>query len=182
MKKLAKTLMLLMLASIMLLCAACGDNTDPTTTAPKDSSFDKYPANFSDWTLAEMKTYLKDRNVTANESFLSMDLTAGDLGAMKAVAGTMYMDIEAGSVVDIYFHYDLNNAEQKAVYDGILANKVLAINGDMETAQAIDAVVGHFCFQYLTGYDEEHINALTQALKDLTAHYGLEGGYVSDFQ
>lgn len=181
MKKLAKTLMLLMLASIMILCAACGDNTD-TTAAPKDSSFDKYPANFSDWTLAEMKTYLKDRNVTANESFMSMDLTAGDLGAMKAVAGTMYMDFETGSVVDIYFHYDLNNAEQKAVYDDILKNKALVINGDMETAQTIDAVVGHFCFQYLSGYDEEHINALTQALKDLTAHYGLEGGYVSDFQ
>ncbi len=182
MKKLTKTLMLLMLAATMLLCVACGNGADTEPTEPKDSSFDKYPANFSDWTLAEMKNYLKDRNVTANESFFTMDLTAGDLGAMKAVAGTMYMDMEGGSVVDIYFHYDLNDAEQKAVYDGILANKVLAINGDMETAQDIDAVVGHFCFQYLSGYDEEHINALTQALKDLTAHYGLEGGYVTDFQ
>lgn len=181
MKKLAKTLMLLMLASIMILCAACGDNTN-TSTDPKDTSFDNYPANFSDWTLSEMKAYLKDRGLNTNEAFLSMDLTAGDLGAMKCTAGTMYLDTEAGSVFDMYICYDLNDAEQKAFYDSILENKAIVIDGDMETAQPIDAVVGQFCFQYLTGYDEEHINGLTQALKDLTTHYGLEGGYVTDFE
>lgn len=182
MKKLSKTLMLLMLAATMLFCVACGSNSGTASAENEGASFDSYPADFGEWTLAEMKAYLNNCDLTTNEEFFSMDLTSGDLTAMNAGAGTMYMDMNSGSVCDIYMYYDLSDDAGKAAYDSILENKAIVINGDMETAQPIDAVVGQFTFQYLTGYDEEHINGLAQALKDLTAHYGLEGGYVSDFE
>jgi hypothetical protein len=42
----------------------------------------------------------------------------------------------------------------------------------------MDGVLGNFAFCYGMGSDEEHINALVQAIKDLAAHYGIAPDYL----
>lgn len=184
MKNTLKRMSVLMVVCMLaLLVAACGNNTGApeTTTPPEVSSFDfsAYPADFNDWTSADMKTYLTEAGLLANEKFILMDLSAGDIEVMKATAGFLYVDGDAGSVCDTVFVYDTNDADAKSMYDSILEYQAIVIDGDVENGIPVDAVLGNFCFSYLLATDDTHIDTFIQCIRDLSAHYNVEAAYIN---
>lgn len=151
-----------------------------TAFAESTVDFSVYPEDFSAWTMADMKGYLRACGLMENDSWF-FDMTGGDLDFSHATAGTIYMDFETASILDIIFQYDVSDPEAEAILNGICEAQKLVLNGDEENAQDIDAVLGSFCFQYLMGYDEAHLTGLCQAIRDLGEHYGIEPVYVNEW-
>ena len=183
MKKKMKTAALVMaLCLIVLSIVGCGSESDQNSGSARDASFDfsAYPADFSAWTMAEMKSYLKECGITANEDFLGMDMTEGDLGVIGAEAGYLYMDTDGGTVSDMIIYFDVSKEDGKAMIDTTVEHKAIVIDGDVENGMAMDAVVGGFCFSYTMGTDEDHISAFAQALKALETQYAIKADHINE--
>lgn len=187
MKNILKTLTIVALVCLMLLSmAACGstpekpDASDPaqTTGAANGIDYSAYPEDFNAWNTSTMQTYLKDCGLLGNESFLLMDMSAGELEAMTLSGGFLYTDSDMGSVMDIVCSYDLSDEAGKAAYDSAVENKAIMV-GD-QRAMELNAIVGQFVFNYMDGTDEDQIAAVTEAVRALGEHYSVETLYIQE--
>ena len=127
-----------------------------------------------------MKDYLKAAGVMANEDFLGMDMSAGDLDAIGTDAGYIYVDADAATVSDTMCFFDITTDEGKAAIDKVVEYKAIVVGDDVENGVGMDAVIGGFCFSYTMGTDEGHIAAFAQAIKDLAAYYNVEAAYINE--
>ena len=209
MKKFLTTVLTLTLVCAMLLglCACGGTETKPeatnakpettaapaqtdaapaTTAAPAQTEaapaegvdFSIYPADFNDFSMADLKSYLRACEVFVHDDW-TIDMSAGDLGAIGAEAGTIYMDMTGGTVMDLIFRFDPNGGESvEKVLNSVKENHELQPDVEGAEATAIDAKLGTFCISYSLGADADHIAALVKAIKDLSAHYGVEPDFV----
>lgn len=157
---------LLMVLILALGAIACSSEAKKPEQAEGGIDWTKYPEKFEDWTIAEIKDYLRAANIIVNNEWV-VDMSAGDLGAIGAKAGTMYVDMTAGTITDIIMQFDADSEALETIRTTHDAQGV-----------AMDGVLGNFAFCYGMGSDEEHINALVQAIKDLAAHYGLTPDYL----
>jgi hypothetical protein len=157
---------LLMVLILALGAISCSSEAKKPEQAEGGIDWTKYPEKFEDWTIAEIKDYLRAANIIVNNEWV-VDMSAGDLGAIGAKAGTMYVDMTAGTITDIIMQFD---ADSEAL-------ETIRATHDAQGV-AMDGVLGNFAFCYGMGSDEEHINALVQAIKDLAAHYGIAPDYL----
>lgn len=174
-----KALILIAMVCVLTLSFCMGVFAESAEAPAVD--FTLFPETLDKWTVADIKNYMKACGVMTNDTWF-FDLTSGDLTATHSVAGTIYMDFETAAILDIV--YQLNTAEDPVAVEmlaDISKTQKIVINGDLENAQDVDAVLGNFCFQYLMGFDEAHVTALCQAIRDLAAHYGVEPVYVNDW-
>lgn len=153
-----KMLALAMVCILALGAIACGGEA---ANEAGGVDWTKYPDKLENWTIADFKDYIRALNIMPDDAF-NMDMSAGDLGAIGADAGTMYVDMTAGTYVDIIM---LFAADSQVLKDILSTHEAVG--------QPMDGVLGNFAFQYSTGSDEEHMNALAQAIKDLGAHFGV---------
>ena len=155
-----KVLALVLVCVLALGAIACG------STAKKDDSgvdWANYPAKLEDWTIAELKTYLRAAGVidSDNTNMYALDMSANELEATGVTAGHIYTNITDGSVVDIYMEVRAENLLEELKS----AHTVAGV--------PMDSLLGNFAFSYTGGYDEEHIAAVKKAIEDLGAHYGV---------
>lgn len=159
-----KVLALVMVCILALGAIACGSE------AKKEEGtvdWSKYPEKLEDWKFADLKDYLRTAGIIeAHEKCLSMDMSEGDLAAGGADAGMIYMDTEAGSIMDIIMVATADN-----LLNELRSSHTLA-------GVPMDALLGNFAFSYSNGYDEEHLAAIKQAINDLAAHYGVTPDFI----
>ena len=156
-----KVLALVLVCVLALGAIACG------STAKKDDSgveWGNYPAKLEDWSLANLKDYLRVKGVIVDgdSNVMSIDMSPNELEATGLTAGFIYTNITDGSIVDMFME-----ARTDALLNGL--------KNDHNIAGAIpmDGMLGNFAFSYSGGYDEEHLAALKKAIEDLGAHYGV---------
>jgi len=178
MKNTLKRLFLLTLVCVLTL-GTCTAALAEAETKP-EVDYTLYPEDFASWTIADLKGYLKAAGVFVDDTWV-FDMTGGDLEFMKADAGTMYIDMTAATAFDMIFLFNpANNPNAEAMLASIIENQALVVDGDVENGIAIDAVLGNFCFAYLTGVDDAHINSMIQAIRDLGEHFAVEAAYINE--
>ena len=171
MKKIMTRVLLMMLALAMALTVvACGEKNANT---PDGIDFSQYPAKFEDWTMGNLKSYLRETGVIVDDSWC-IDVSANEVAAMGVTAGTMYVDMTAGTISDMFFYFDSTAEGMEAVLQGVRESK--SIMG----AIPMDAMLGEFCISYSNTVDEEHRATLVKALKDLVAHYNLTPDFFAE--
>ena len=177
MKNMFKGFVAMMLVCLFAFGAiACSNGSKDNKTAD-EFDFSVYPADFSAWTAADMKNYLKATGVLVNDDW-TIDLSAGDLGAMNSDGGVLYIDMTAATINDIFVHFDPNNADAKAILDNTVKEKAIVVEVQgQEVRQPMDTVLGCFTFQYSASTDADHLAALEAALKGIEAHYGITRAY-----
>ena len=155
-----KALALVMVCILALGAIACG------STEKKDDSgveWANYPAKLEDWTLANLKDYLRATGVIVDgaSNMYAIDMSANELEATGVTAGHIYMNSTDGSVMDIFIEVRLDSLldELKSAH---------TVSG-----VPMDALLGNFAISYTGGYSEEHFAALKKAIEDLGAHYGV---------
>ena len=168
---------------MMTSLTACGSEPAPavTASAPAESSgldFSAYPADFAEWSLNDVQTYLSDCGLLGNEKFMLIPMSDNDVTPINAAGGFMYMDAEMASVIDVVYAFDPSDPDSQATLDSIIETKSIILDGN-PVAQ-MDAVLGQFAFSYTGGTDGAHISAFTQAIVDLGAHYGVEPAYMPE--
>lgn len=179
-KTLTRVFLLMLVCVLSLSLAACGGkenkpaNEGPQPTEGVDWSI--YPEKFEEWNIANLKSYLRETGVFANSDWI-IDVTGGDLGAIGATAGTMYIDMTGGTIMDMIFYFD---ESAQTVLDGVRENKALTPDAEGAASIAMDAVLGGFCFSYTTGSDADHNAALVKALHDLADHYGVTPDFFAE--
>ncbi|MBR1814562.1 MAG: hypothetical protein IJ773_12180 [Lachnospiraceae bacterium] len=178
MKKLiAKVLFLAMACTFLLGAAACSTSSSKSNQGeektPVEIDYSLYPESFADWSIANLKDYLRKADIFQNNDWI-FDMSAGDLGAVGAVAGTMYVDVTAGTITDIIMYLDTDSAALESVRE----KHELAPEGATE-GTPMDALVGNFAFSYGLGADDAHIDALVTAVKDLAEHYNVTPDYIN---
>lgn len=161
-----KKVLALMLVCILALGAiACGGEAKKEEGAV---DWSKYPAKFEDWTFTDLKDYLRTAGIIdANEKCMSMDMGEADLAAGGVDAGMIYMDTEAGSIMDLILMATADN-----LLDELRTSHTVA-------GTPMDALLGTFAFSYSNGYDEEHLAAIKQAINNLAEHYGVTPDFVN---
>lgn len=152
-----KVLALVMVCILALGAVACGGQKQEAGGV----DWTKYPEKLEDWTIADVKDYIRALNFLPGDAF-NMDMSAGDLEAIGAASGTMYVDTTAGAYVDIIMQFAADSAAFAEIKSTHEAQGV-----------PMDGVLGNFAFQYSSGTDEEHIAAFEQAMKDLGTHFGV---------
>ena len=171
MKKTMMRVFLLMLALTMAFgMVACGE--EPETT-PAGVDFSQFPAKFEDWTMANLKVYLRETGVLVEDSWI-IDVSDNEVTAMGVTSGSMYVDMTAGTISDMFFYCDSTAEGMEAVLQGVRDSK--AIMG----ARPMDAMLGEFVISYGNTIDEEHVATLIQALKDLAAHYEVTFDFINE--
>ena len=172
-KTMTRVFLLMLVLAMTFSMVACGE--EPTTTPPAEEGFDfsQFPAKFEDWTMAELKVYLREAGILVEDSW-TVDMSANELAAMGAAAGSLYVDMTAGTISDMFFYYDSTAEGAEEVLKGIRDSK--SIMG----AIALDAMLGEFCISYGNTVDEEHRAALIQALKDLAEHYEVTFDFITE--
>lgn len=93
---------------------------------------------------------------------------------------TITSDTAATAFDMIFLFNPANNPNAEAMLASIIENQALVVDGDVENGIAIDAVLGNFCFAYLTGVDDAHINSMIQAIRDLGEHFAVEAAYINE--
>ena len=156
-----KALALVLVCVLALGAIACG------STAKKDDSgveWGNYPAKLDDWSLANLKDYLRTVGVIVegDSNVMGIDMSPNELEATGVTAGFIYTNITDGSIVDM-----LMEVRTDALLNGL--------KNDHNIAGAIpmDGMLGNFGFSYSGGYNEEHLAAIKKAIEDLGAHYGV---------
>ena len=153
-----KVLALVMVCILALGAIACGGEAKQEAGS---IDWTKYPDKLENWTIADFKDYIRTLNFLPSDAF-NMDMSAGDLEAIGADSGTMYVDTAAGAYMDIIMLFAADSA--------VLAD----IRSTHEAVGVpMDGVLGNFAFQYSSGTDEELNNAFLKAIQDLGAHYGV---------
>ena len=181
MKSIMKKLAVVLLASMMVLTlGACSEKEEEKPEAQTTIDFTAYPASFEEWTMNDVKTVLKEANLITNEDFVLMDLSANEIEAMSAKEGFLYVDANEGSVSDVVISFDPATETGKNMLDCVAENAVIAPDGNLEAGVPVDALIGNYCFCYLTGSDDEHINAFIAVLKEIVSNYGIEGGFINE--
>ena len=153
-----KVLALVMACMLALGAIACGSEAKQ-----EESSIDwtKYPEKLEDWTIADLKDYIRTKNFLPSDAF-NMDMSAGDLEAIGADSGTMYVDTTAGAYMDIIMLFADGS---QTLADIISTHEAVGV--------PMDGVLGNFAFQYSSGTDEDLNNAFVQAIKELGEHFGV---------
>ena len=170
MKKTITRVFLLMLALAMAFgMVACGEES----TTPGGVDFSQYPANFEDWTLANLKVYLRETGIIVEDTW-TIDVSENEIVAMGVTAGTMYVDMVEGTISDMFFYCDSTAEGMDAVLQGIRESKALL------GVLPMDAMLGEFVISYGNTIDEEHRAALITALKDLAAHYSVTFDFINE--
>lgn len=169
-KAMTRTILIILGFAMALTMAACGEKKN---AGPADLDFSQYPANFAEWTQANMKAYLRDSSVFTEEDWL-IDVSANELTALGAAAGSMYVDMNEGTTSDIVFFYDAAAEGAADILAGLRESHMLMDSIPM------DAMLGSFCFSYSNTVDEEHKAALIAAIKDLAAHYDLTPDFITE--
>ena len=158
-KTILKVLALVMVCVFALGAVACG------SAAKKDESgvdWSKYPAKLEDWSMANLKDYLRAVGIIddSNDKIMGIDMSANELEATGVTAGFIYTNTTDGSVVDMFME-----VRTEELVNGLKNDHTIA------GAIPMDAALGNFGFSYSGGYDEKHIPALKKAIEDLGAHY-----------
>ena len=96
-----------------------------------------------------------------------MDMGEADLAAGGVDAGMIYMDTEAGSIMDLILMATADN-----LLDELRTSHTVA-------GTPMDALLGTFAFSYSNGYDEEHLAAIKKAINNLAEHYGVTPDFVN---
>ena len=169
-RTMTRIILVLLVAAMALGMVACGETTNNKTTGV---DFSQYPANFEDWTMANLKVYLRESGVIVEDSWV-IDVSENEIVAMGVTAGTMYVDMTAGTISDMFFYCDSTAEGMADVLQGIRESKTIL------GAIPMDAMLGEFCISYGNTVDEEHRAALITALKDLAAQYKLTPDYITE--
>ena len=118
MKTIMKKLTVLLVLMMALSLAACTSETNNDTQEEANNQqevveentltidYSAYPENFADFTTNDLKELLKSQDLLSNEEFILMDLTEGDLTAMGAASGFIYVDATGGTDVDTVVTFD----------------------------------------------------------------------------
>lgn len=148
----------------------------PTEAPAPDDGFDwsAYPADFSAWTIGDMKTYLTAKEVLGNETFMLIDMSA-ELEQMKAEAGFLYVDVTGFTVNDTIILFDANNAEGAAMMETVRSQHAIVVG---EASVPMDAMLGCFTFSYSNSLDEAHLTAIKDAINAIAAHYGITPDFI----
>ena len=93
---------------------------------------------------------------------------------MGVTAGTMYVDLNAGTIADTFFYCDSTAEGMADVLQGIRDSK--SILGVVP----MDAMLGEFVFSYNNTVDETHRAAVIKALKDLADQYKLTFDFITE--
>ena len=131
--------------------------------AEDDGEWAGYPKKLADWSLANLKDYLRTAGiiVDGDSNMMAIDMSANELEATGLTAGFIYTNISDGSIVDMFME-----ARTEALLSGLRSEHSIA------GAIPMDGMLGNFAFSYSGGYNDEHIAALKKAIEDLGAHYG----------
>ncbi|GEM_PF-6451075 len=162
------TLMFLVL-TMALTMAACGKKNDE----PAGPDFSQYPANYSDWTQANMKAYLRDSGAFTEEDWI-IDVSANELTALGAAGGTMYVDMKEGQTSEMVFFFDSANEGTDDILTSLRDTHMLM------GAVPMDALLGNFCFSYSNTVDENNKAAIIGAIKALASHYNLTPDFITE--
>ncbi len=181
MKKTLTRILMLMLACILSLSlAACGGKENKPAEGEETSiDWTQYPEKFDEWQVANLKQYLREAGVFTKNDWL-FDMSSGDLGAIGATAGTMYVDTTGGSITDIIMYFDPANETGAAMLEGLRKDHTLTPAAEGAEAMAMDAMIGNFCMTYTMGSDADHNAALVKAVKDLADHYGITPDFIAE--
>lgn len=180
-KKTTRLFALVLVLSLALSMTACKEVDPNSTSTPGlsvgDVDFSIYPENFDEWTMLHMKRYLEATEVFTNADWL-IEITAGDLGAMKVTAGYMYSDFVTSDVFDFVFFFSPHSGpivtEQKEYAQ---EHKLL---GGTTNPIPLDAMIGNFAFQYETGIDAGHKAKIINAIHLLEQQYKITADYISE--
>ena len=168
-RTMTRVILMMLVCALALGMAACGESENKATGV----DFSQYPANFEDWTMANLKVYLRETGVLVEDSWI-IDVSANEVTAMGVTSGSMYVDMTAGTISDMFFYCDSTAEGMEAVLQGIRDSK--AILG----ALPMVAMLGEFIISYGNTIDEEHVATLIQALKDLAAHYEVTFDFINE--
>ena len=168
-RTMTRVILMLLVAAMALGMVACGESGNKTTGV----DFSQYPAKFEDWTLANLKTYLRETGIIVEDSWV-LDVSENEIAAMGVTAGTMYVDLNAGTIADTFFYCDSTADGMADVLQGIRDTK--AILGVVP----MDAMLGEFVFSYNNTVDETHRAAVIKALKDLADQYKLTFDFITE--
>lgn len=180
-KTLTRVFLLMLVCVLSLSLAACGGKENKPAEGGSESAVDwtQYPEKFDEWTGANLKAYLREAGVLENSDWI-IDVTGGDLGAIGATSGFMYIDMTGGTIMDMVFYFDGATDESKALLDGLRESKQIVPDVEGAPATPMDAMLGGFCFSYTMGSDADHNAALVQAIKDLADHYGVTPDFIAE--
>lgn len=184
MKKTLTHVFLLMLVCVLSLSlVACGGKESKPAEGGSETTegvdWTQYPEKFEDWQIANLKAYLRETGVFENNDWI-IDVTGGDLDAIGATAGTMYIDMTGGTIMDMVFFFDGATDESKGVLDGLRESKEIVPDVEGAPATPMDAMLGGFCFSYTMGSDADHNAALVKAIKDLADHYSVTPDFIAE--
>ena len=168
-KTITRVILMLLVFSLALGMAACSDAGNKTTGI----DFSQYPAKFEDWTMADLKSYLRAAGIIVEDSWV-IDVSENEIVAMGVSAGTMYVDMTAGTISDMFFYCDSTAEGMADVLKGIRDSKTIL------GALPMDAMLGEFIISYGNTVDETHRTALITALKDLAAQYKLTFDFITE--
>ena len=143
--------------------------------APTDDfDWSAYPADFSAWTIGDMKTYLTAKEILGNEAFMLVDMSA-ELEQMSADAGFIYVDTTGFTVNDTIIHFDAANEAGAARLETVRSEHAIIVG---EASVPMDAMLGAFTFSYSNSLDEAHLTAIMDAINALAAHYGITPDFI----
>lgn len=163
-----KTLALILVFVLALCAIACGSETKTGEQTNDGIDWTKYPEKLEDWTIAELKTYLRAAGVIVDgdSNMYALDMSANELEATGVTAGHIYTNMTDGSIMDIFMEVRLESLLEELKS----AHTVAGI--------PMDTLLGNFAFSYTGGYNEEHIAAFKKAIEDLGAHYGVTPDFI----
>lgn len=168
-RTMTRVILMLLVMAMALSMVACSATGNKTTGV----DFTQYPAKFDDWTMANLKSYLRETGIIVEDSWV-IDVSANEIAAMGVTAGTMYVDLNAGTIADTFFYCDSSVEGMADVLNGIRDSK--SILGVVP----MDAMLGEFVVSYGNTVDEAHRAALITALKDLAAQYKLTFDFINE--
>ena len=119
-KTITRVILMLLVFSLALGMAACSDAGNKTTGV----DFSQYPAKFEDWTMADLKSYLRAAGIIVEDSWV-IDVSENEIVAMGVSAGTMYVDMTAGTISDMFFYCDSTAEGMADVLKGIRDSKTI---------------------------------------------------------
>ena len=169
-RTMTRVILVLLVAAMALGMVACGETTNNKTTGV---DFSQYPAKFEDWTMGNLKAYLRETGIITNDSWV-IDVSENEIVAMGVTAGTMYVDMTAGTISDMFFYCDSTAEGMADVLQGIRDSKTIL------GALPMDAMLGEFVISYGNTVDEAHRTALVKALKDLAEQYKLTFDFITE--
>jgi len=147
-------------------------------TADEGVDFAAYPETLDAWTINDVQSYLDACGLLGNDTFYLLPMSETDVTPIDAAAGFMYLDIQAASVYVIVYSFDPASEASMAALAGVIENQAIMYQGN--PIAIMDAVIGQFAFSYMNGVDDSYIDAFSQALTELAAHFEDAEGYLTE--